>query len=182
MSTSFLDDDYGVLPKIDLNDDGRMISSSKSAYVEQYPKNILAFDGGICIKSKGNIWNGDLDITRDTPRLQEIATELGEDLYIFLERNYVEEKGLIKWEDALKVVRKPRRKKVKAETPETTEEAVTEVEPTELEVATTDIEAETTEVEAEPEVEAVAADIETETTEDQTEVVAETEVTADAET
>lgn len=114
MSRLVLDDDYTVLPEIDLADEDRMITSSRAAYVSQFPKNVVAFDGSICTKSKGNIWNGDLDLTRDHHRLQQIATELGEDLYIFNERDYVAEKENIKWDAVLKVVRKPRKKKVPA--------------------------------------------------------------------
>ncbi len=62
---------------------GRMISGSKSA-----PKgHVFVFNGNICIKSKGKIWFGDLDLTTDAQKLGALAKEMREDLYILREHD-----------------------------------------------------------------------------------------------
>ena len=62
---------------------GRMISGSKTG-----PKgHVCVFNGNICIKSKGKIWFGDLDLTRDADRLKALAAEAGEDLYVLREKD-----------------------------------------------------------------------------------------------
>lgn len=87
------------LSTIDLKREGRMISPLKSAYLARYPDNLVAFNGGIFTKSSGNIWSGDLDVTRDTPRLQEIARDLGETIYILRESD--SRKTAIPWDNAI---------------------------------------------------------------------------------
>lgn len=62
---------------------GRMISGTKTA-----PKgHVCVFNGNICIKSKGKIWFGDLDLTRDAQKLSELAKAKGETLYILKEKD-----------------------------------------------------------------------------------------------
>jgi len=62
---------------------GRMLSASKKST-----------DGSICVwnsnvisPSKGKIWFGDLNITKEGKKLKEIATELGEPLYVLREHD-----------------------------------------------------------------------------------------------
>lgn len=64
---------------------GRMISASKSRYRDIFPNNNAIFNANIVIKSRGKIWYGDLDLTLESERLQKIATELGEPLYVLRE-------------------------------------------------------------------------------------------------
>lgn len=63
----------------------RSISYSKSAYRKDHPNNEVIFNANIVLESKGKVWYGDLDITKDSDHLSEIATELGENLYILNE-------------------------------------------------------------------------------------------------
>jgi hypothetical protein len=64
---------------------GRMISGSKSGYMEQYPDNLVVFNANIVIESRGKIWHGDLDITRDYENLEKVSEVLEEPLYILYE-------------------------------------------------------------------------------------------------
>jgi len=64
---------------------GRIISFSKSAYKKLHPKNEVYFNANIFILGEGKVWYGDLDITEDKEKLQNIAKELGKDLFILRE-------------------------------------------------------------------------------------------------
>lgn len=64
---------------------GRMISGSKTG-----PKgHICVWNGNICVKSKGKVWFGDLDLSDDATQkaLFEYAHALGEPLYILREHD-----------------------------------------------------------------------------------------------
>lgn len=63
----------------------RMISGSKSAYREKYPKNEIFFNANIFIENLGKIWYGDLDITKDKDDLNKIAAQIGVKLYVVRE-------------------------------------------------------------------------------------------------
>ena len=65
--------------------EGRLLSDSKSGYAIKHPKNVVAFNANICTRSKGRIWNGDLDVTADEAKLKTLATTLGEELYVLRE-------------------------------------------------------------------------------------------------
>ena len=73
------------LPTIDWRRNGRMISGSKSGYHSRHPDNLTVFNACVCTRSAGQLWNGDLDVTRDLSQLQAKARELGEDLYVLWE-------------------------------------------------------------------------------------------------
>lgn len=62
--------------------EGRMIDASKSFYWEKFPNNITYFDITIITLSQGRVWWGDLDITFDGSKLEQVAKELKEDLYV----------------------------------------------------------------------------------------------------
>jgi hypothetical protein len=96
-----------ALPPIDLNEPGRLIYGSKTGYYHRYPDNLLAFNGGIYVKSTGHLWSGDLDVTRDTPRLREIAHHLGEDLFILRESAYDPQHTIadIPWDKAIAIIK-----------------------------------------------------------------------------
>ncbi len=63
----------------------RLISGSKSFYREKYPDHEVYFNANIIIESKGKIWYGDLDLTIDENKLQEVANILKEPLYVLRE-------------------------------------------------------------------------------------------------
>jgi hypothetical protein len=64
---------------------GRMISYSKSGYLEKYPENQVYFNCNVFLLGEGKVWYGDLDITKDKDSLEKIASDLGRDLYILRE-------------------------------------------------------------------------------------------------
>ena len=64
---------------------GRLISSSKSAYREMNPDNEVYFNANIFVLGEGKIWYGDIDITKDGEKLKEIAKEIGRDLFVLRE-------------------------------------------------------------------------------------------------
>jgi hypothetical protein len=66
---------------------GRMIGGSKSGYRNMHPDNEVVFNANIVIESGGKIWHGDLDITLDRLKLQNVADAIGEDLYILGEHD-----------------------------------------------------------------------------------------------
>lgn len=60
---------------------GRMISGNKKC-----PQgHICVFNANICTASKGKIWFGDLDLTKDKEALIEMAKEEGENIYVLRE-------------------------------------------------------------------------------------------------
>jgi len=65
--------------------EGRMISGSKSGYRSRYPKHDVLFNGNILIPSVGKVWWGDLDITIDNKKLQNVCDELGEEMIVVSE-------------------------------------------------------------------------------------------------
>lgn len=64
---------------------GRMISSSKSGYRNRFPENEVYFNANIFVLGEGKIWYGDIDVTKDRENLENVARELGKDLYILRE-------------------------------------------------------------------------------------------------
>ena len=70
---------------IDFSNPGRMLSGSKSGYMSKYPNNTVVFNANLCLKSKGKMWYGDVDIHRDIDQLKQFAKEQGETLYILRE-------------------------------------------------------------------------------------------------
>jgi len=64
---------------------GRMISGSKSGYRRRYPDNTVYFNANIFVLGEGKIWWGDLDLTLDTPLLEEISKEMSKKLYVLSE-------------------------------------------------------------------------------------------------
>lgn len=64
---------------------GRIFSFSKSSYREKYPDNEVYFNANIFVLGEGKVWYGDVDVTKDTDSLQNVAREMGKDLYILSE-------------------------------------------------------------------------------------------------
>lgn len=63
---------------------GRMISGSKSLYRRAHPDHTVVFNANLCTAG-GKFWYGDLDITLDQERLQELADTIGETVYVLYE-------------------------------------------------------------------------------------------------
>jgi len=64
---------------------GRLISFSKSGYLESNPDNLVCFNANIFTLEEGKIWHGDLDVTKDKEKLEQISAQLGKKLYILRE-------------------------------------------------------------------------------------------------
>ena len=62
---------------------GRMISAHKSSPKGQ----VCVWNANIVSKSSGKVWFGDLNITKEGNLLKEIASEIGETLYVLRERD-----------------------------------------------------------------------------------------------
>ena len=60
---------------------GRMISAHKTSP----PGHKCVWNANIVTKSQGKVWFGDVNITKDSPLLKEIAAEAGEPLYVLRE-------------------------------------------------------------------------------------------------
>lgn len=64
---------------------GRMISGSKIAYIQLHPSHKVFFNACMFNEDKQLIWWGDIDLTVDSPLLQELADEIGT---IYVTREY----------------------------------------------------------------------------------------------
>ena len=74
---------------------GRIISILKSEYVEANPNSVIYFNANIISLSKGKIWYGDLDLTKDADTLKKISEQIGEHLYILKNIDCILEAELI---------------------------------------------------------------------------------------
>jgi hypothetical protein len=72
-------------PRVDFTIKGRMLSGSKSAYYLQHPDHVTVFNANVCVRSRGKIWHGDLDITDDIADLKRLALSCGETVYVLRE-------------------------------------------------------------------------------------------------
>lgn len=63
---------------------GRMISDSKSGYMQRNPRNFAIFNANVCTKIE-KIWFGDLDVTLSKQVLSQLAQKLNEDIYVLYE-------------------------------------------------------------------------------------------------
>ena len=63
---------------------GRMLSGSKSGYMNANPNNEVYFNANIFTRNE-KIWFGDIDITIDRDKLQTIADAMGTKLYVLRE-------------------------------------------------------------------------------------------------
>lgn len=64
----------------------RIIAFSKSNYKSDHPNDLVLFNANVLTASAGKIYYGDLNLTLEERKLQEIANTLSETLYI-LEQN-----------------------------------------------------------------------------------------------
>jgi hypothetical protein len=63
---------------------GRMLSGSKSGYMNANPNNEVYFNANIFTRNE-KIWFGDIDITIDRDKLQNIADAMETKLYVLRE-------------------------------------------------------------------------------------------------
>ncbi len=75
---------YQQVAKDILGYPGKMISGSKSFYREKFPDHVVVFNSNIFV-GKTKIWYGDLDITESIDTLKDLASAIGEKLYVLYE-------------------------------------------------------------------------------------------------
>lgn len=65
---------------------GRLITGSKSSYLDRHPNNQAFFNANVATKEHGKLWYGDLDLsTKDKEALEELASELETTVYVLRE-------------------------------------------------------------------------------------------------
>jgi len=64
---------------------GRLISASKSGYMFEFPDNEVYFNANIFVLGEGKIWYGDVDLTIEKEKLENVASSIGKDLYVLRE-------------------------------------------------------------------------------------------------
>lgn len=67
---------------------GRLLSGSKSTYSTNHPGSRVFFNGNIYDAKGEKIWFGDVDLTREAKKLQEIVQALGEKIYVTREQPF----------------------------------------------------------------------------------------------
>jgi len=75
---------YQQVAKDILGYPGKMISGSKSFYREKFPDHVVVFNSNLFV-GKTKIWYGDLDITESIDTLKDLASAIGEKLYVLYE-------------------------------------------------------------------------------------------------
>lgn len=63
----------------------RMLSGSKSFYRSKYPSNEVYFNANIFIEGIGKVWYGDIDLTLDSEKLQEVANQIKKPFFVLSE-------------------------------------------------------------------------------------------------
>ena len=64
---------------------GRLISQSKTRYRERYPDHLIVFNSNLCTKEYGKFWFGDIDVTKDRDKLENLADTLKISIYVLYE-------------------------------------------------------------------------------------------------
>lgn len=65
---------------------GRMLCYSKGQYNWDNPRNLTVFNGNVCT-TDGKVWYGDIDITEDEEKLNDLSKKLGETIYVLYEHD-----------------------------------------------------------------------------------------------
>lgn len=65
---------------------GRMIASTKTGYGQAHPGHVAIFNANVCIDGR-KVWYGDLDLTREEPRLHELAARVEAAVHVLFERD-----------------------------------------------------------------------------------------------
>jgi hypothetical protein len=66
---------------------GRMLSHSKTAYMQRFPKHLVAFNANVLKRDGTKVWYGDVDLDVDGDALRAMALSEGETLYVFREHD-----------------------------------------------------------------------------------------------
>lgn len=66
---------------------GRIISFSKSGYIQRLPRNYPVFNGHLVDDGGRSLWQGDLDLTEDEDALVDVARAFGESLHVLHEED-----------------------------------------------------------------------------------------------
>jgi hypothetical protein len=69
-------DDYRSRLRDIIGHSGRMISQSKSGYLNDHPSNTVMFNA-VIVQDGQDLWCGDLDVTKDHDRLHTLAQAIG---------------------------------------------------------------------------------------------------------
>jgi len=89
-----------------LGDHGRLLSMSKTWYEREHPGHTVYFNACIFSVDATEIWFGDLNLTLEADKLEELAARIGP-IYVTPEQPY-RFRGLVDVEDDERVVRFPR--------------------------------------------------------------------------
>lgn len=71
-----------TLVRLLLGPTGRMIAGSKSGYRKCFPKNLVVFNARVSLDGQGQVWRGDLDLTRDEALLVRLAELADRELHV----------------------------------------------------------------------------------------------------
>lgn len=71
-----------TLVRLLLGPAGRMIAGSKSGYRKCFPKNLVVFNARVSLDGQGQVWRGDLDLTRDEALLVRLAELADRELHV----------------------------------------------------------------------------------------------------
>jgi hypothetical protein len=74
------------MAEVVLGPSGRMIASTKTGYGQAHPGHVAIFNANVCIAGR-KVWYGDLDLTREEPRLRELAARVGLAVHVLFERD-----------------------------------------------------------------------------------------------
>ena len=75
---------YYEVAKEALGYPGKMISGSKRFYSRTFPDHVVVFNANLFV-GKTKIWYGDIDVTESLETLKELASAIGEKLYVLFE-------------------------------------------------------------------------------------------------
>lgn len=64
----------------------RMVFASKAAYMDNHPDNDVLFNANVFTLNE-KVWYGDLDLTLDSEKLQNVANESKRSLYVLAEKD-----------------------------------------------------------------------------------------------
>ena len=65
-------------------DQSRILSFSKSNYRNEHPNDLILFNANV-LTTKEKVWYGDINLSQEENKLQDVAKMLCEDLYVLSE-------------------------------------------------------------------------------------------------
>jgi hypothetical protein len=63
-----------------------MLSGSKQAYSKKHPDSVVFFNANIYDSEGEKLWYGDIDLTKDGKKLNQIVNKIGEKIYVTREQ------------------------------------------------------------------------------------------------